>query len=97
MNKENAHLFLPLVQALADGKTIQVNHGDKQNPQWEDAKRPEFSYGPEQYRVKPEPREWVIFISNSGSILHKSKGGPDSPSDAGYLSDVKAVRVREIL
>jgi hypothetical protein len=23
MNKENAHLFLPLVQALADGKTIQ--------------------------------------------------------------------------
>lgn len=23
MNKDNAHLYLPLVQALADGKTIQ--------------------------------------------------------------------------
>ena len=24
MNKENAHLYLPLVQALTDGKTIQA-------------------------------------------------------------------------
>lgn len=51
MNKENAHLYLPLVQALAEGKTIQ--YGSESI--WGDVKDPNFLNPPQYYRVKPEP------------------------------------------
>ena len=51
MNKENAHLYLPLVQALAEGKTIQ--HGSESI--WGEVKDPNFINPPQYYRVKPEP------------------------------------------
>ena len=56
MNRENAAAFLPLVQALADGKTIQYHHFVKG---WIDSNNPSFDGArPEWYRIKPEPREW---------------------------------------
>lgn len=57
MHKHNAHKYLPLVQALADGKTIQIRdaHG-----KWVDSPSPRFGLDPESYRVKSEPKEiWV--------------------------------------
>ena len=51
MNKENAHLYLPLVQALAEGKTIQYGSGSI----WGEVKDPNFINPPQYYRVKPEP------------------------------------------
>ena len=36
MNRANAHLYLPLVQALAAGQTIQANRGTVDEPIWED-------------------------------------------------------------
>lgn len=64
MNKENAHEFLPLVQALADGKIIQYNsYGE-----WYDIDEIEFcryddsSY----YRIKPEPRTFEMYINEKG-------------------------------
>lgn len=53
MNKHNAHLYLPLVQALAEGKTIQTVAGEE----WRDIKSVAFHEEPERYRVKPEPAE----------------------------------------
>lgn len=54
MNKDNAKDYLPLVQALAEGKTIQLNSGHG----WEDVDYlAPFSYEAERYRVKPEPRK----------------------------------------
>ena len=55
MNKNNAKDYLPLVQALADGKVIQIN-GVRG---WEDT-RGDLIFGanPHDYRIKPEPREW---------------------------------------
>ena len=53
MNKDNAAQFLPLVQALAEGKTLQFKpeHG-----KWYDLAAPVFNSAPEQYRIKPEPK-----------------------------------------
>lgn len=57
MNANNAKEFLPLVQALAEGKVIQINTADG----WEDITAElSLCFAPDQYRIKPEPRE--IFV-----------------------------------
>lgn len=53
MNAENAKDYLPLVQALADGKTLQSNVSGT----WDDIDEPLFQNSPTTYRIKPEPRE----------------------------------------
>ena len=54
MTKENAHLYLPLVQALAEGKTIQCR---LPNMDWVDS-CPFVGWKdhPANYRIKPEPK-----------------------------------------
>jgi hypothetical protein len=49
MTKENAEEFLPIVQALAEGKTIQF--GGLQD--WSDIRDVLFDSEPEYYRIKP--------------------------------------------
>lgn len=56
MNQHNAAEFLILVQALSEGKTIQVFHPSFK--EWENVENPEFCYSPQSYRIKPEPREF---------------------------------------
>lgn len=61
MNRLNAHLFLPLIQALIDGKQLQYNYN---RTGWEDFEKDEeigFHDDLEHYRIKPEPRTWVIY------------------------------------
>ena len=64
MNKSNAAEFLPLVQALADGKTIQF----KDHGKWFDLADGEIGFGNmhHNYRVKPEPREFAGIVESSG-------------------------------
>lgn len=50
MNKSNAHLYLPLVQALTEGKTIQVRNGFDE---WKDMPEPSFTIEPYRYQIKP--------------------------------------------
>jgi hypothetical protein len=59
MNAQNAHEYLPLVQALADGKTIQVYDTLMG---WVD--REDFVFGtePSDYRIKPEPRTFYVWV-----------------------------------
>ena len=64
MNASNAHLFIPLVQALADGKTLQLLHDGGKWMDWPEA---DFSCAPECYRIKPESRKlWVVL--NDGIV-----------------------------
>lgn len=49
MNTQNAHLYLPLVKALADGKNIQIRIGDE----WQDREDVNFGVNPNAYRIKP--------------------------------------------
>lgn len=65
MNKENAKDFLPLVQALADRKTIQFNDGGD----WVDVENLNTdSYNPDEYRIKPEPRTFKVWRSPNGTM-----------------------------
>lgn len=58
MNKYNAKDYLPLVQALIDGKTVQARR--RPSDSWQDASNPDFSWSIECYRIKPEPR--VVYV-----------------------------------
>ncbi|QHJ81953.1 MAG: hypothetical protein [Caudoviricetes sp.] len=57
MNKDNARDYLPLVQALAEGRVIQKKNGDGG---WTDISSLATYVAPSDYRIKPEPRE--IFV-----------------------------------
>lgn len=71
MNKDNAKDYLPLVQALADGKQIQVRDG---HSGWCCIKEATFCSPPDDYRIKPEPKEiWVNEYSGRVVSLHESK------------------------
>jgi hypothetical protein len=53
MNKDNAKDYLPLVQALADGKTIQIRGEDHK---WKDMMDVAFLYSVDHYRIaEPKP------------------------------------------
>ena len=54
MNRDNAHLYLPLVQALADGRTIEIF--DSFTGEWEPDIYPMFVGDVKDYRIKPEPK-----------------------------------------
>lgn len=68
MNAINAKDYLPLVQALVEGKTVQYRLlGEK----WSTGGDVDFSLPPDQYRIKPEPREiWVNEWKDGKRIFH---------------------------
>ncbi|KOQ78848.1 hypothetical protein ABW45_04560 [Stenotrophomonas maltophilia] len=79
MNKDNAKAFLPLVQALAEGRVIE----HRGSGGWYQLNNPTFQDPPSDYRIKPEPREiWVnrypngmengIFSTEHAAKLHRA-------------------------
>lgn len=54
MTPETASEYIPLIQALAEGKTIQTSAWGG----WRDLSDPKFSDPPETYRIKPETKRW---------------------------------------
>jgi hypothetical protein len=56
MTRDEAKDYLPLIQALADGKTIQVKEDDGT---WADLHSPSFWNDPCFYRIKPK----VIWVN----------------------------------
>jgi len=70
MNKDNAAQFLPLVQALAEGKVIQELSGNT----WKDIEATAFNRDPAFYRIKPEPRRiWVNEYASGNGIEYHTK------------------------
>lgn len=65
MNVNNAKEFLPLVQALADGKTIEYKTYDRG---WVKQDAPAFSHDPSCYRIKPEPRIVYVVLNKGGGV-----------------------------
>ena len=68
MNKDNAKDYLPLVQALADGKTIQCKQYS--SGEWVDLRGGvNFDSTPfKSYRIKPEPIEMWMTITPTGKV-----------------------------
>ena len=52
MTREEVKKMLPIMQAYAEGKTIQFLDGGK----WLDLCETDFYKSPDRYRIKPEPR-----------------------------------------
>lgn len=54
MTREEAKMLLPIIQAYAEGKTVQsFNNVDYE---WDDLFDPMFGGDPSLYRIKPEPK-----------------------------------------
>lgn len=68
MNRENAKDYLPLVQALAEGKVIQFKCAGG----WEEIERPMFSGDPTEWRIKPAPvgpdEMWFVY-GDKGQVV----------------------------
>ena len=88
MTREETKELLPIMQAFAEGKTIQLFT----NGIWEDAKNPTFESG-SMYRIKPEPK-YRPFKSQKEcwEEMHKH---PDfgwlREKESGYLFNTMAV------
>lgn len=76
MTRENAKDYLPLVKAMAEGKSIQMKKLKADG--WIDFHADEnisFDLPADQYRIKPEPRViWVNEYTDGCLYLHSSEG-----------------------
>lgn len=59
MTIEEAKKFLPIIQAYAEGKTIQVNYS---STGWKDSYLLSFNGSPSSYRIKPETK-YRLFVN----------------------------------
>lgn len=91
MNASNAKEYLPLVQALAEGRVLQLNY----NGDWKDISDMEPIYPANFYRIKPEPREiWVIESvdgSQNGHFISEFE------ANAFCRKGYKVIRCREVI
>ena len=55
MTREEAKELLPIIQAFAEGKTLQYRVNEENN-EWENIINPKFIDLPSNYRIKPEPK-----------------------------------------
>lgn len=97
MNKDNAKDYLPLVQALAEGKVIQIMGSGG----WNELPNYDFTSPVEHYRIKPEQREiWVNHYSqhNRGLGVY-AYGSRQEASKAASMScyESNQVRYREVI
>jgi hypothetical protein len=95
VNKENAKDYLPLVQALADGKTLQLKVCDDS---WQDFSNTDFCNPAIYYRIKPKPREWWVVLTSTGSPVdvYQCRATAESAS-AGVTPARTIVQVKEVL
>lgn len=92
MNASNAKDYLPLVQALAEGKEIEwMNMDDK----WQVLLEPSFESDPSKYRIKPEPME-IILVLKDGSYGRRAYYSEDEAYFDGQKGE-KLVKFREVI
>jgi len=74
IDKTIAKQLLPLIAALADGKTLEFNNGTTDCPIWNSGTDWGLDQPLEKYRIKKEPREVYINLYTNGELLpHVSK------------------------
>ena len=95
-----ASACMPLVKAHAEGRTIQLNRNWRrpaEAPDWWDTPTPDWSCGPDAYRVKPEPREfWLnIYPQDGGTYVHHSYEAARAGCD--HRESIPTIKVVEVL
>lgn len=91
MNAQNANKYLPLVQALADGKTVQYHHS---NGDWIDINESSFDGNPAHYRIKPEPRTFEMWLFNPMGRMYPFVEGEELFAEN---EDWERITVQEVL
>ena len=93
MNKYNAKEFLPIIQALADDKTIQYRIGHEL---WHDIEWVDTIEGySSDYRIKPEPRTFDVWRNEKTKRVLAVEDG-DHDKDDGF-SEWERITVTEVL
>lgn len=70
MNRDQARELLPIIQAFAEGKTVQSKHPLEKVGEWGWFSQATPSFTPTvEWRIKPEPREWVIDVHRDGDLI----------------------------
>ena len=85
MNRERAKELLPIIQAFAEGKTVQMMKGDDD---WFDVGDRCEWFNALHYRIKPEPREFWIFTNPDESLT----AWPAYPGVKGPKDAIKAIQ-----
>jgi len=90
MNKSNAKDYLPLVQALAEGKTIQMRYADKI---WRDVDHIDIvSVDADRYRIKPEPKkQWCQMYLVKGTIGNSGECFYSAIAKNGHIRELEDV------
>ena len=96
MNKDNAHKYLPFVQALVEGKTIQEKTVTLHA--WDDLIDPHFDRKPENYRIKPEPRViWLNEYPDQSIIWSEPQATKADADEAAERQRIRCVKFVECL
>jgi hypothetical protein len=80
MNKDNAAQYLPLVQALVNGATIQWMDSEGN---WKECIDTGFLLSVERYRIKPKPRTAYQVYMDGASPNY----APHAPCAVDYMCD----------
>lgn len=97
MKASNAKDYLPLVQALIEGKSIQYNtSADDENPNWVDCEELISDESAKKYRIKPKPLDvWINHYTFEDPTVHYCK---DSALKSSAKSHVTITRhYREVI
>ncbi len=97
MNKERAKELLPVMEAFANGETIQwktdfVDESEPDELNDDDDFDPTLSL---EYRIKPKPREWLLCWEDDGSSESYRFSGDSSESALNHWANY--IKVREVL
>lgn len=101
MNKNNAKKFLPLVQAMAEGKDIEIMRQTNRTVvgcRWETTETISDGIPASRYRIKPEPRKprewWINRYDHLDDCVHSSK---EQANKKAASNRIECVLVREII
>lgn len=93
MDRKTAKELLPVIKAYAEGKVIQMKSSNLNK--WEDAVSPAFTLPTNNYRIKPEPREFYMAFregfNSTGPVFHSEKSAEryiNSSKERPYLWSV---------
>ena len=93
MTRDEAREFAKVVQAYADGKGVQIYTSSGWRDIHED---PCFDGGFENYRIKPEPREWWLRALPDGRIAVFTLKDR-AQTEATFWENSKVIHVREVM
>ena len=88
MNRQRAKELLPIIQAFAEGKEIQIRRSI--GGRWDDLTIEPMWNGVAEYRIKPEPREWFLNVISSECYVTEECAKK-------FSAGREIVRVREVI